>query len=105
MDDVGAIDTSTIPCVGGSVRCLDEVGMGHAFFGVDSAGLVEGLKEVFDRDSLVVTASGGVEADAKDFTNGFKWRLEGAVGVDDDEPQRPTLRRTSCMKTRAASSA
>ena len=57
VDNVGSIDAAAVPCIGSRVCCLDKIGVGHTFFKVNGDGQVEGTKELFDRDSLVVTLS------------------------------------------------
>jgi hypothetical protein len=84
-DDVSSIDAAAVPSIRSAMRCLNKHLIGATVVSCDCDGLVEVPKEPFYADCFVVSSSGLVKPEAKDFTHFFEHAEKNAGSVDDDK--------------------
>ena len=86
-DDIGAIDGTSVPGVGGGLGDGGKhvSGRGCAVLAGNGNSFIEGAEEAFDGESFVIAFCERVEAEAEGFTHCLKVTAEFAIGVADDK--------------------
>jgi hypothetical protein len=85
-NDVGAINRTAVPGIGGGVSSLDEDCVGASIIGGDGNCVVQESVEVFDANSFVVATSCDMNINVEDGANSLEEAFESAAVIDNDQP-------------------
>jgi hypothetical protein len=90
-NDIGAINRTAVPSIGGGVSSFNEDCVGSTIVGGDGNGFVQEPVKVFDANSLVVATSGDMNINMEDEANGLEEALESTAVIDDDQSAETDL--------------